>query len=473
MLPHTHNYVFSGTVQPSCTTNGYSTYTCSCGESYTSNYVSSLGHSWDSGTITTQPTETTTGIKTFRCTRCGTTRTETVPKLDHIHQYSKKITQPTCTTMGYTTYTCVCGDSYTSDYVSVLGHNYSANVIPATCTTAGYTSNTCTRCGQQYTSNNVPALGHNYQNNVCTRCGDVKEPDTVAVTGVTLNKTALTLTVGEQATLTATVMPSNATNKQVNWTSSNSSAATVSGGTVTAVQEGSAVITVRTADGNKTATCSVTVTKPASPPEPPVDPENADVIFSMDQVSGKPGDTVYVGLYIDSKENINTVGVYLVNYPSDVMTFAGFENPGAIVTESITQGEGVDSEKGAIAFGYVGASKYSGKICDLKFVINEDAQETNAEIQMNAIVKNGSNVMQTYVQPGTVSIKNYKLGDLNGDEIVDISDAVALLQYSIFPEFYPLNYSGNVDFNHDGTIDIGDAVLLLQYSIFPEFYPLS
>jgi uncharacterized protein YjdB len=82
---------------------------------------------------------------------------------------------------------------------------------------------------------------------------------TVAVTGVSLNKTSLSLTVGGSETLSATVSPSNATNKNVSWSSSNTAVATVSVGTVNAVSAGSASITVTTYDGSKTATCSVTV----------------------------------------------------------------------------------------------------------------------------------------------------------------------------------------------------------------------
>ena len=81
----------------------------------------------------------------------------------------------------------------------------------------------------------------------------------IAVTGVTLNKTSASISVGETETLTATVAPSNALNKAVTWTSSNTSVATVSNGTVTAVAAGSATITVTTTDGSFTATCAVTV----------------------------------------------------------------------------------------------------------------------------------------------------------------------------------------------------------------------
>lgn len=94
--------------------------------------------------------------------------------------------------------------------------------------------------------------------------------DSIPVTGVTLDKTTLTLTSGNTAQLTATVVPSNAVNQKVSWSSSNTSAATVDeNGNVTAVGAGTATITVTTVDGSKTATCTVTV-KAATNPNPPV-----------------------------------------------------------------------------------------------------------------------------------------------------------------------------------------------------------
>ena len=82
----------------------------------------------------------------------------------------------------------------------------------------------------------------------------------VSVSGVSLNKTSLTLEAGETAALTATVTPANAANKSVTWSSSDTTVATVADGVVTAVAAGTATITVTTADGGKTATCTVTVT---------------------------------------------------------------------------------------------------------------------------------------------------------------------------------------------------------------------
>ena len=86
---------------------------------------------------------------------------------------------------------------------------------------------------------------------------------TVSVTGVSLDKTAITLNVGETAALKASVIPDIATDQTVTWKSSSSAVATVKDGVVTAVSAGTATITVTTVDGGKTATCAVTVT-PAS-----------------------------------------------------------------------------------------------------------------------------------------------------------------------------------------------------------------
>ena len=75
---HEHSYTAVVT-DPTCTAKGYTTHTCSCGDSYVDTYTDALGHAWDGGTVTKQPTATETGIKTYTCTRCSATKTETIP----------------------------------------------------------------------------------------------------------------------------------------------------------------------------------------------------------------------------------------------------------------------------------------------------------------------------------------------------------------------------------------------------------
>ena len=90
---------------PSCTEGGYTTYTCTCGDSFVSDYVAPTGHS-----------------------------------------YTSAVTAPTCTEAGYTTYICACGDSYTTDETAAVGHSYDNGV--------------CAACGEKdpdYVEPNAPA----------------------------------------------------------------------------------------------------------------------------------------------------------------------------------------------------------------------------------------------------------------------------------------------------------------------------
>ena len=92
--------------------------------------------------------------------------------------------------------------------------------------------------------------------------GDTK----IAVTGVKLDRDALTVNRGETAALTATVLPVNATNQKLSWQTGDRTIATVNKGTVTGIGEGETTVTVTTQDGGYTAQCTVTVTdvnKPA------------------------------------------------------------------------------------------------------------------------------------------------------------------------------------------------------------------
>ncbi len=100
-------------------------------------------------------------------------------------------------------------------------------------------------------------------------CGNIVNPSNntnpshsyseTEVSGVSLNYDSLTMQAGKTVVLTATVTPDTALNKEVSWTSSNTSVATVNNGAVTAIKVGTTVITVTTKDGGHTATCVLTV----------------------------------------------------------------------------------------------------------------------------------------------------------------------------------------------------------------------
>ena len=89
----------------------------------------------------------------------------------------------------------------------------------------------------------------------------------VAVTGVTVNKSSVNLAIGDTTTLTATVLPADATDKSVKWSSSNKAVATIDGnGLVTAISVGQVTVTVTTNDGNFRAFCTVKVMASALQP---------------------------------------------------------------------------------------------------------------------------------------------------------------------------------------------------------------
>ncbi len=91
---------------------------------------------------------------------------------------------------------------------------------------------------------------------------DEKPENIVNVTGVSLNKEKETIEVGDKINLVATIKPNNATNKNVEWKSSDEKVATISKeGIITAITEGKTIITVTTEDGKYTANCEITVTK--------------------------------------------------------------------------------------------------------------------------------------------------------------------------------------------------------------------
>lgn len=124
-----HHYVPSVTA-PTCTMQGYTTYTCVCGDMYLSDYTTPNGHRWDNGQVTKEPTEESTGIRTYTCSVCMAIREETIPVLAHTHKYTAKVTAPTCTEKGYTTYICACGDQYQADETDALGHVFDGDTDP-------------------------------------------------------------------------------------------------------------------------------------------------------------------------------------------------------------------------------------------------------------------------------------------------------------------------------------------------------
>ncbi len=159
-LGHTYE---SNTTAPTCTEQGYTVYTCHCGDTYADSYTDALGHT--PATISGKAATCTEAGLTdgSECSVCGEilTAQQTIGALGHT--YEANTTAPTCTEQGYTVYTCRCGDTYTDSYTAALGHTYEAKTTAPTCTEQGYTVHTC-HCGDTYTGSYIPALGHTVAN---------------------------------------------------------------------------------------------------------------------------------------------------------------------------------------------------------------------------------------------------------------------------------------------------------------------
>lgn len=181
---HEHKYTDT-VIPPTCTERGCTVHLCSCGDKREDSYTPPLGHSYKGGI----------------CVRCGIL--DPNKDIPHKHDFIPTVTKPTCMSEGFTTYACSCGECYTKDYVSAVGHKTQLqNAKVAGCMTGGYTGDeVCTVCGKVFKQGSVIfALGHDPQparvkaptctesgytgDLICMRCGDMTQiGKTVAAAG--------------------------------------------------------------------------------------------------------------------------------------------------------------------------------------------------------------------------------------------------------------------------------------------------
>ena len=192
-----HSYTAT-VVAPTCTTDGYTLNKCSvCGTSYKDNTTKAAGHSYGNSVVTKQPTCTSEGTAIKTCTKCNATVTETIPKTSH--KYADTVVEPTCTTDGYTLHKCsVCGTSYKDNTTKATGHSYGNSVVTKqpTCTSEGTAIKTCTKCNATVTET-IPKTSHKYADTVvaptcttdgytlhkCSVCGTSYKDNTTKATG--------------------------------------------------------------------------------------------------------------------------------------------------------------------------------------------------------------------------------------------------------------------------------------------------
>ena len=168
---HTHTYTVAK-YSPSCETDGFTKYSCSCGDQYTEDTIPAKGHSYNDWEQKVAPTETSVGKEERKCKNCDKTESRELPKLipGHTHRYTSSVTkEATCQTEGVKTFSCSCGAKYV-ETIAVKSHTYNkTGVVQPTCTTQGYTTYSCS-CGNSYAAN-YTSPSHTYADYVCTVCG--------------------------------------------------------------------------------------------------------------------------------------------------------------------------------------------------------------------------------------------------------------------------------------------------------------
>lgn len=146
------------------------------------------------------------------------------------------------------------GDSFSHDGMTVTANYVDPASSSDVTTSATFTGYNMSEAGNQTVTVSYGGKSTTY---------DITVSAPIAVTSVSLNKTSTTIAKGSTETLTATVLPNNASNKNVTWESDDEDVATVEDGVVTGVAAGTATITAKSAaNPTKTATCEVTVTAP-------------------------------------------------------------------------------------------------------------------------------------------------------------------------------------------------------------------
>ena len=201
-----HSYTTT-VVAPTCTADGYTLHKCSvCGTSYKDSTTKATGHSYGNSVVTKQPTCTSEGTKTKTCTKCNATVTETIAKTSH--KYANTVVSPTCTADGYTLHKCsVCGTSYKDSTTKATGHSYGNSVVTKqpTCTSEGTKTKTCTKCNATVTET-IAKTSHKYANTVvsptctadgytlhkCSVCGTSYKDSTTKATGHSYGNSVVT-----------------------------------------------------------------------------------------------------------------------------------------------------------------------------------------------------------------------------------------------------------------------------------------
>ena len=277
--------------------------------------------------------------------------------------------------------------------------------------------------------------------------------DLESISSISISNANLNLTEGDVSTLSCSILPSTASVKTLHWSSNNTDVAIVdNNGKVTAIADGSAIITVSSLDGsNLSQKCEVNV-------------EHIPVNnISITDVTGIVGCTFNLPISMTNEDEI-TAMQFELSLPEGVSV------ADATLTDR-KNGHSIDytlQENGNYQFTVFSSSSKAingneGDVANISLNISNSVAPGNYTIQLKNIELTTTSAI-AILQPdlsATLTVSNIKLGDVNGDDKMSITDAVGIVNYILgnaSSNFHP----EAADVNGDNRISITDAVALVN-----------
>ena len=277
--------------------------------------------------------------------------------------------------------------------------------------------------------------------------------DLESISSISISNTNLSLAEGEVSTLSCTVLPTTASVKTLHWSSSNTDVAIVdNSGKVTAIADGSAVITVSSLDGsNLSQKCEVNV-------------EHISVNnISIPDASGLVGCTFTLPISMNNEDEI-TAMQFELSLPQGVSiadaTLTDRKNSHSI---DYSQQENGNYQFTVFSSSSNAFSGNEGDVANISLSISNSMAAGNYTIQLKNIELTTTSaiaILQSDLS-ATLSVSNIKLGDVNGDDKMSITDAVGIVNY-ILGNPSSNFHSEAADVNGDNRISITDAVALVN-----------
>lgn len=302
-------------------------------------------------------------------------------------------------------------------------------------------------------------------NGVSTQCVVTVSP--IYVETITLNQSELEIHTNQTAQLTATVLPVNATDSKIKWTSSDEKVAIVGdNGLITAVSPGYAKITATANDGGgASAVCVLKVNEE----------EKVNNYIYLKNCKATANSSTALPLYLDNKDEITAVQFDML-LPQGITIG---DNITINITDDRATAESHTVAKSVLEDGTIRVICYSpslavfegesGAILNIPINISDDIAKGEHKIQFSNIIltEKGGDKHTIDKYEAVINITDAINGDSNGDGSVDVADIVVIANYIL--GITPANFiESAADVNGDGTIDVADIVALANLLLHPQ-----